>query len=555
MPVPSCSPRIARHIAKMGLLRPRSSRMRWLPILIGVGLLTCVLLGPLLHAKWQGIDDHEIMKFLGQDRKAHITELVALLSDTEVARLGSFGRYRPSYYIARALEAVAWGDSPRLWYLSRMVMFAISAALAWDLLARRLGVLAAGLVVLYLLTFRFWGDIWCGLGPAEQYAVLGTAMYAYGVFGLTRAARANRGLRTRGATAYWMLLVVPGALLAMGSKENFLFLLIPTWAVTVWLGVRHRLDRAALLGCALITAYGLFIGVAVAIAVGSAGRDVYLNPVGIGYRLALVPSGINRALVGIRWTDRLATAAAGGAAACLAVVAWRQRHARRAAAATVLVLVCLLLLNLSQFVFYCGQLPEHSRYAFPALLVWPGYWLALCVMDLRLLRSLAQERWQTTLAHLGLCLAVLALVAMERRGLTELGLRAELHAQRTQRFTEKITAICDRAKADPGRPIVLVSHLVYMDCEHCFSTQRFLHAAGIANPLYLDLRGEHADAAGLPPLEKFLHAHMAEVSRRGLEGFAPWATRPPEAACFAVGFSGDPGGDYVSLGRLNERTE
>ena len=46
------------------------------------------------------------------------------------------------------------------------------------------GSAVASFGLLGILTYGFWGDIWCRLGPAETYAVLGTAFYLSGAVAL-----------------------------------------------------------------------------------------------------------------------------------------------------------------------------------------------------------------------------------------------------------------------------------------------------------------------------------------------------------------------------------
>ena len=97
----------------------RFSLPSWVPALIIVVasvVITFLLIREDLDARWGLLDDHEIMSFLGSDREATLAEFGPLLMSTEVGRIGTATRFRPSYYSMRIVETIAWGDSARLWY-------------------------------------------------------------------------------------------------------------------------------------------------------------------------------------------------------------------------------------------------------------------------------------------------------------------------------------------------------------------------------------------------------------------------------------------------------
>ena len=91
-------------------------------ILIFSVIIVVGIFGRVLSAQWGVIDDHEIIAFLGQDRKLYLHEIFPALKSTEVGDFGSLTRYRPSYFLLRLLECVAWGANPLYWYAFRLVL-------------------------------------------------------------------------------------------------------------------------------------------------------------------------------------------------------------------------------------------------------------------------------------------------------------------------------------------------------------------------------------------------------------------------------------------------
>ena len=86
---------------------------------------------PMLYAKWGLIDDHEIFSLIGPNRYLPFAQILDALSTTEVSASSTLPRFRPTYYILRILESVAWGKDPSLWYGFRIftsVFFGITLA-------------------------------------------------------------------------------------------------------------------------------------------------------------------------------------------------------------------------------------------------------------------------------------------------------------------------------------------------------------------------------------------------------------------------------------------
>src|SRR5260370_42323078 len=95
------------------------------------------------------------------------------LAGSEAGHPAESSRYRPSYYFVRLTETLLWGAHPGLWYLARILMFAVAcAALLW-VLRKYLSVVENAVLVVYIGTLTMWTDIWPRLGPAHTYARFG----------------------------------------------------------------------------------------------------------------------------------------------------------------------------------------------------------------------------------------------------------------------------------------------------------------------------------------------------------------------------------------------
>jgi hypothetical protein len=100
--------------------------------------------------------------------------------------------------------------------------------------APTLGIVVATLATALFAFQPFWGGVWASsLGILEQLAVLGIAIAAVG-YGNTISAWVKKEQKDRGA----LLTVSVGTAIAIGCKENFVYLLLP---LGVTIGALQRL--------------------------------------------------------------------------------------------------------------------------------------------------------------------------------------------------------------------------------------------------------------------------------------------------------------------------
>jgi hypothetical protein len=517
----------------------RRKRLWTLSIVAAAAIVAYGLAGDVLSAGWGPVDDHEIVRFLGPDRALRLNEILPLLRELEPARPGVDTRYRPSYYVIRVLETYLWGDAPATWYAARIAMFGGTLALFWRVLARWIGLLPAGIFIMYALTYRPWMDVWCHLGPSEAYALLGVALCLEGGSMLLRRIGRSEA-RPAEARTGWLLLTV-GALLAMGAKENFLVILPAVLGLAVVLYRQGRLGWLGFVCTGVLTVCAAFIGAAVAIPLLRQGVDIYQTPVAAGTRATLVPEALRRAIAPVGWPDvGLGTLLAGAA------LVWTG-HARRAGVKRVgpelLLVLALIALWVSQYVFYNGSWPTGSRYDLPGALTRPLLVVAAVVIASRVAGALRVDRGLTRALQAGL-VAGLSLVAMAQ-GYARHVEACAAHAEATRTWTKNVNGLVARAHADPARAIVFVSHDPW-DFEPVFALTRWLAARDVRNPLFLRLSAYQPDT----PLARALAEGLERQSRGAVGPFRPLTNLPLTPRPLGIGLSGPPGPDYEDGGIL-----
>lgn len=485
-------------------MRLSRSLLYWvLAIALGGGLATYQM-APQWHAWWGLMDDAEYVGWAPPERSLPATKYLATLQGTEIGKIGITLRFRPVYYVLRVGERVLWPSSPAWYYAARTVMFAAALSLsAWALFTALGGILGGGLFAL-VSTQWFWTDIWAHGGPAEQYAFVGTSLLA--VAGVL----AWRDIRNAGGRTAAILATV-GAVLAMGSKENFLVLLVPLALVLrrVALASAHRRLAIALL--LAVGAFAVFIVVAVIPGVRLAGSDMYGSPISTHARFAWATRSEGRWLV-------VATAVLAflPVAGWHLLPAWRRTDRARALFRTNMRrfyghVGLLLLLVISQMVFYSPKWPTFgARYDFPGMLALP---LALASVSVLFLHWLELAGFGARgMRRMRMAISVVMVALALRHGAAPVRSAAEANARYTLDLRAVLTDAIQRGNQLGPRTPIIVEWQDTGEGEPAISTMALMRELGSAGPFFL------RPVSGTPivdPLQAYSRAGLSPDDTRG----------------------------------------
>ncbi len=464
----------------------KTSRLKVALISIGSALITVYLLRHNLSADWGIIDDHRLLYFIGPDGILRLSEIPEMLINTEITRPGLAARYRPSYFLLVFIEGFLWGDSVFLWYFSKLLLFFSSVAILWWLVSKKVGVAVAFFFTLSILTLTCWVDIYTRLGPHELYAVFGAAIYALGFINILYNDK-ERGLSGRVRTVSWLLILF-GAAIAMGVKENLLILLLPTAFLFIVLLKRRALSLFNLVCLSLTAAYGLFIGGAIVVALSKVKVDIYQNQVEVSGRMGLVGT----ALKGFLFGDFVIIFFIFLLLAFVLVYLYLKRKGDTEGEGRKLLLsylsgyiilfTCLAVLYISQYVFYNGSWPVGNRYDFPGLLAVPFFYLSSVIVLLRLaaLLKLGKSVGTAILVIYSLVL----IYSTYQTGFKEIKDASMANAYSTKVFSSKLSHVVERLSEERDANLVLViNDPIYF--EHLISIPRHLRVRGLKSDIYL----------------------------------------------------------------------
>jgi hypothetical protein len=525
--------------------------------LLFIAAVSCVaaywLFSDNLSAEFGIIDDHNIIFFLGPDGKLALADIPRLFFASEGGRPFETPRYRPVLFLLFLVESYLWGDSAKLWYLARLVIFASSIAVYWRLFSKKTGLVPSVLFMASLLSFSVWARTFTRLLPSEIYALLAVALFSFGFVRIVGEAKSYTARKCK-SVLNWTLVFI-GAIAAIGVKENFLFLLLPTFVLFIFAWRSRVLNWLAVLYTALIFAFGALIVASVLFVISRTSADFYDRPVGASFISTLVYPAFSTLL-----SDK--TILLCGMAVCavffLASIVAVDVNGHEAGAARkrsfivfLLFFVGAIALYASQFIFYTGHWPTGTRYDFPGIFAKPLIFFAAIACLVSMSGALRHGGYLK-----GLALASFSLLMVFYTDFSVFSLiRAEgrRNALETVDFTARLDFVSERLRAEPAANLMLVvEDPKYF--EHVISAPRFLRYHGVKNPIYLWVSrhstepGESATASGR--MRRMEHASKFGTREVSPDGYAFSFFEPRDAInpfeefkasagkCYSVSFLG-----------------
>jgi hypothetical protein len=431
------------------------------------------LIGELANSKIGLTDENDLPQYVGTRGQISFADIPRLLVEkTDLGQFGQSQRFRPFYYVARLTETALWGLNGSYWYRWRIVMFGMVIAAMFWLCTQCVGVVLGAIITAYTLSLPMWVDIWTrSTGPSEQYASLGTAIFALGAWFFLERWRSQTTLVAPS------IAMAIGAIIAMGAKENMLLLEVPLFAALsagLW---RRRIGWGSVTVLAVALAFGVWIAASIIdYFLGAKVEDIY------GHTL-------RTSLIGAKGMVFVYAATAVTTISILATIALLRRAGDKGRLDRYMKLTrkylgyaaVILVIFVFNDVFYTGQIPSGIRYDFPALLALP----ALTILLLHGLGAVANlfDARRTVTGAVGALMSV-AMLVFVAGSLPALPAAAAANVARNSVFDDGLREAQRLTHEHPDWPIYIKS-FNYFDFEPVQALGFFFMSKGITNPRYL----------------------------------------------------------------------
>jgi hypothetical protein len=477
--------------------------------LVGLGL-SVILTGRLALVGFSILDDHHLIGWLGPKHHLPLEKFWSTLISTEIGEFGTGARFRPVFYSILICQAWLWGDNPGGYHVVKIIWFAVFLwSVVWAAY-RSIGVIAGLAIVFMVVNLKMWGDIWTYSSfVAEQPAVFGIALVVFG-FGLAFDWFAS-GCKTRIDRA--LLLAGIGCLIAVGSKENFMFLLGPYLGLLAFAWWKRAVGSAALSAALVLLLLDAVICYGIIVPNWGRPTDVYGIDNSIAHRFAVLRSSP------LIWIA-MPSAAVGALIAVWAL--WSNMSAnsaelRKTACVGGLLLGAGIYLAWEIF-FYDGRLPSGMRYDFPSKLIGPVIAGSIFFLLAQALAPSNEIGRQIRPAALGLIFALIVVIwdaVFTKQRILPIVDSVSHAYSRTQAMMTDLGAARDLTVQHPHWPVI-VSPAYPFDFEPVFTLPLWFKQAGVQNPITVLASIDPQDIKS--PFERSLVDQMQSWSSMGAPG-------------------------------------
>jgi len=472
-------------------------------------LFSFLLIGNNFHAKLGMVDDHEIKLYLGDDNSLSFLELPNTIWSTEVGKWGNTPRYRPTYYGLRITETFLWGDNPVLWYGFRYAILVISMYLCWAALSKYVPSITAYMFIFYIMTGKYWSDIFARLGPAETYALLSSSILAYGI-----------SMRN-----FW--LVILGYVLTVGAKENLisLFPIFATWIVLNYKELKS--NRSYIVGVVIAIIVTVIVGANVYIYASTNTADIYGNSIGFKDRIIDFVENFKLEIRKYHLKFPIILTLMAFFQQILYKLLFKLKLTSSKIWLKILSMGLIGIVICSQYLFYNNQIPTNSRYDFPVMILIPLLTL--------LTASILSDYFEIMTSNIYLIYTITLLRTINLQNYYYINSQSQRNAIQSEQFDHELRSIINNIKNNTW-PLVMVSDNSG-DYEPLVSLSRYLFASDIQNTLMIKFIPD-------PKLDNvlgnMLQARIVKVMNEGsdkkydFEHFVKYDVSEP--SCYAITF-------------------
>lgn len=512
-------------------LFPQSRLLNFIVIVCLSAAFSYLLTGKQITlANWGMIDDHEMFTYLGPNLHLAPGDIWnTLLTKTEVGTLQ--GRFRPTYYFLKVVEASLFGANVHLWYLTNTICFALFLSSIWWTTLRFAGIWLSGALTASIALLSLWADVWSRLGPSEIFGAAAVGVMLFGADLVLFSARPL--LRNLGA-----VIVALAAVTLAGLKETFIPLAAGGPALVFILAViERRLSRAviAVLSCVILGCIGA-IGFVVSKELHVAGADYYSKSVGPGVTLLYAVLGGLDGLLRTVWLWALPLVFL----SILKVVPERPlKQWMSDSRVAIGIYLFLIAMYAAQCGLYRTLFPHNSRYDFPAMLLIP---MTACVLACEVSSRLRDRFPQRVINYAQLVAAIFVIFALVNANIAKpapaLAVAVKKNIESTSVFFDEVQRLVRAAKAAPDSPVILEAHGPRA-FEAVHSVPIYLHALGATNPVSIRF---HRDEQAKGALYDRLQASLAGLQGADSQVLTPLAKSLAgrAAGCLSVGLYGPP---------------
>jgi len=147
-------------------------------LLCSIILLASFMFGGGLNSKFSIIDDHHIVAEVGPDNVFTLQDGLNVIKNDKDFDLGNYGRFRPSFQIAKTIEMYLFKKNPIYYNVTRFIIFILLMYVFTTFIFTKTDVLSGLIISLILLSEGAWPDIFSRNITSEIYSFFGLVVFS-----------------------------------------------------------------------------------------------------------------------------------------------------------------------------------------------------------------------------------------------------------------------------------------------------------------------------------------------------------------------------------------
>jgi hypothetical protein len=481
-------------------------------LLCSIILLVFFMFGSGLNSEFSIIDDHHVVAEVGSDNKFTLTDGINVLKNDKEFNfdLGSYGRFRPGFTVARTVEMFLFENNVVYYQIARLALFILLMFVLSKFIFLKSDIFSGSLISLILFSERAWHDIFTRILTGEVYVFYGLIVFipiSTLIYNFLKS-KTNINLRLR---VFILIAYLVSGLLVIGSKENFTFLIIvPAFILFMLFRLENRSMFTNFIGLfsAALVIYGIFI--LFVLSWYFIGTSDDLSGYGFSDNTLLRILFKFFKIIFLEWGGILLIFPAILLLGFKNKLIIKQKFILlKKDLLKMFGFICLLyLLLLFQVIYYTGGLPSGNRYDIPMIIFYSFYLLVLVHFSKKMLSRVMSDNYVKILLFVSL-----VAIFITKNPIENIIINSEatkVHVSNTQNYYSTIEKIKEISSNNASKAIIINSFNVW-DFELISSFYKFLRANEVNNPLYLKLHYDVSDYES--SVERDFVGRLAKISK------------------------------------------
>lgn len=480
--------------------------------------------GKNLDAKMGIIDDHRYLTYKVTNNPNMVIN--NFINSPEFISFGKSTRFRPIFTLIDNLQTYFWGMNAHYWYLTNIIIFTIFIFSCFYTTKLLFNSKIAILFTIVTVSQSYLANIFTRLGTAEAWTILGTSLYSMGFSSAYKKYSNNRN----DTTFEWILMTI-GALITIGSKENFSIMFILFISLLIYIIRIKKLQVISVVSSLLLLISNLYEIIYIVKVQNTQGVDFYQNDSNLLSRLIKIFDGIKNTNTEI-FTSAIIVFTI---LIFIEIILRKQKKLNSLNLiinSTIVTLISTVIIFFNLYI-YNGIFYINHRYSFPSIIICQIIWLCnFCLLNQ--ITSVIFPNKIAILRNITYISLFILFTFLSIKNLKYCQKISRINVQATNNFQEKLKAIEIEIQKCPNCVIILNSfHPV--DYEPLLlSTPRYLENDGIHNKLMVNTSFNSETINS--PLTKWLTDGISNYKTNGGTYFIPYQNL--DKNCLIIDYSG-----------------